>query len=78
MKLKDVLTLRPAPSTEFSRDLSCDNDMSWDASVCKVLPRCIIMHPETSTNTHARVLDFGHLGAGAAGGSGERSGVGWV
>ena len=66
VKVKDMFTLRPAPSTEFRGGSCCGSQIGWGPHICKVLPGCIITHSKTPINIHVTVL---HSGLG--------TGVGW-
>ena len=55
-EVKDISTLRPAPSTEFRGGSCCDSQIGWGPHICKVLPRCITAHSKTPTNLHITVL----------------------
>ena len=41
VKVKDISTLRPVPSTEFRGGSCCGSQISWGPHICKVLPGCI-------------------------------------
>ena len=56
VEVKDILTLRPAPSTEFRGGSHCDSQIGWGPHICKVLPGCIITHSKTPMNLHIIVL----------------------
>ena len=47
IQIKDVLTWRPAPSTEFGRGSCCHSQIGWRPYICKVLPGCVITHFKT-------------------------------
>ena len=70
VKVKDMFTLRPAPSTEFRGGSCCGSQIGWGPHICKVLPGCIITHSKTPINIHVTVLHSGQ-------GTGDWGGVGW-
>ena len=49
-KVKDVFTLRLAPSTEFRSGSCCNNNCLRRPNICKVLPGCLETHPEKPIN----------------------------
>ncbi len=49
-KVKDIVTLRPATSTEFRSDSCCSSQIGWGPHICKVLSGCIIAHSKTPIN----------------------------
>ena len=67
VKVKDMFTLRPAPSTEFRGGSCCGSQIGWGPHICKVLPGCIITHSKYSFA----------LGTGDWGGVGSGWGRGW-
>ena len=67
-KVKDIVTLRPATSTEFRGGSCCGSQIGWGPHICKVLPGCIIAHSKTPVNLHT---------AGLAGTSVDVLGWGW-
>ena len=73
VKVKDMFTLRPAPSTEFRGGSCCGSRIGWGPHICKVLPGCIITHSKTPINIHVTVLHSG-LGTGVGG---VGMGMGW-
>ena len=75
VKVKDMFTLRPAPSTEFRGGSCCGSQIGWGPHICKVLPGCIITHSKTPINIHVTVLHSG-LGTGVGWG-GDGDGMGW-
>ena len=38
VKVEDISTLRPAPSTECRGGSCCDSQMGWGLHICKALP----------------------------------------
>ena len=74
VKVKDMFTLRPAPSTEFRGGSCCGSQIGWGPHICKVLPGCIIAHSKTPINIHVTVL---HSGLGTEVGWGWGWGWGW-
>ena len=53
-EVKDMLTSRPAPSTEFWRSSCRHSQIDWRPHICKVLLRCIIAHSKTPVNLHTK------------------------
>ena len=54
-----MLTLRPAPSTEFRGGSCRDSQIGWRPHICKVLPGCIRTHSKTPMNGNGLILDWG-------------------
>ena len=76
VKVKDMFTLRPAPSIEIRGGSCCCSQMAWGCHISKVLPGCIITHSKTPINSHIIVLYWalrlgtrlrGEAGRGVAG-----------
>jgi hypothetical protein len=63
VKVEDMCTLRPAPSTEFRGGSCCDSQIGWGPHTCKVLPGGIIAESKTPVNIHVELW----LGNGAGG-----------
>ena len=59
-KIKDISTLRPAPSTEIRGGSHCDSQIGWGPHICKVLPRCITAHFKTPTNVDQNSVQQQH------------------
>ena len=55
-EVKDISTLRPAPSTEFRGGSCCNSQMGWRPHICKILPGCITAHSKTHISLHATML----------------------
>ena len=53
VEVKDISTLRPAPSTEFGGGSHCDNQIGWGSHIFKVLPGCITADSKTPMSEHA-------------------------
>ena len=54
VEIKDIFTLRPAPSTEFRGRPCCSSQIDWGPNICKVLPGCIT-HSKTPINSPTRL-----------------------
>lgn len=52
VKVQDMLTLKPAISTEFRSDSHCDRQIVWRPHVCKALHGCIRTHSQTPIHLH--------------------------
>ena len=52
VEVKDMFTLRPAPSTEFEGGSQCDSQICWEAHICKVLPGCVTADSKTPMGEH--------------------------
>ena len=55
-EIKDISTLRPAPSTEFEGGSGCNSQIGWGPHVCKVLAGCISVHSRIPINLHNTIL----------------------
>ena len=55
VKVKDVFTLRPAPSTEFEGGSQCDSQIRWEAHICKFLPGCLTADSKTPMDEHVKI-----------------------
>ena len=51
-EIKDISTLRLAPSTEFRGGSCCGSQIGWGGHIFKILPRCIPAHSKTPTKSH--------------------------
>ena len=52
VEIKDMCTLRPAPSTEFQRGSCCSSKIDWGPNICKILPGCITTDYKTPMGEH--------------------------
>ena len=65
VEVKNMFTLRPAPSTEFQGGSCCDSQVCQGPHICRVLPGCVIAHSKTPTHVHGTLnyvsLDYARL-----------------
>ena len=52
VEVRDISTLRPAPSTECRGGSCCDSQMGWGPHICKVLPGRITTEIKTHIGEH--------------------------
>ena len=52
VKIEDMLTLRPAPTTEFRGGSCCGIQIDWGPNICKVSPGCIAANSKTPMGEH--------------------------
>ena len=52
VKISDMFTLRPAPSTAFQGGPCRSSQIDWSADICKVLPGCIATDSKTPMGEH--------------------------
>ena len=72
VKVKDMFTLRPAPSTTNRGGSCCDSQIGCRRNISKVLRECVIMHSKTPIGVHVTVLVWGYgCGAGTGKGRGQ-------
>ena len=69
-----MLTLRPAPSTEFRGGSCRDSQIGWRPHICKVLPECIKAHSKTPMHLHTVGWRRVWVGCGWSWGGDGRSG----
>jgi hypothetical protein len=55
VKVKDMFTLRQAPSTEFEGGSQCDNQIRLEAHIRKVLPGCPTAGAQTLMDEHVKI-----------------------
>ena len=57
VKVKDVFTLRPAPSTEFEGGFQCDSQIRWETHICILffLPGCLTADSKTPMDEHVKI-----------------------
>ena len=78
VKIRDVLTSRPAPSTEFRRGSCCHSHIGGRHYICKVLSACVITHSKTPLQytCHGELETGAEVGRGRVGMGGDGVGDG--
>ena len=55
VRVKDMFTLRSAPSTEFEGGSQCDSQTRWEAHICNFLPGCLTADSKTPMEQHVAI-----------------------
>ena len=59
VEVQDMLTLRPAPRTEFRGGSHCDSQIGWRGHICKIWPGCVTLNSKTPMKGDTLALDLG-------------------